>query len=120
MEKCVGEMDSAALRDLKHALAGPPGRADDLYKVATSCRKSQKILIQAYSKGDPSDIGFFRQHLRWVFFSLATPGTGIHQQSIGTRMSLINSVWVFFSASTGTANLSSPLRKWASSPSPTI
>ncbi len=42
------EMDSVALRDGKHTLAGPPGRADDLYFVAASCWKSQQILILAY------------------------------------------------------------------------
>ncbi len=46
--KMCREVDSAALRDGKHTLAGPPGRADDLYCVATSCWKSQQVLIQAY------------------------------------------------------------------------
>ncbi len=46
--KMCREIDSAALRDGMHTLAGPLGRADDLYNVATSCRKPQQILIQAY------------------------------------------------------------------------
>ncbi len=43
MGKCLGEMDSVVLR--KHTLAGPPGRADDLYCSTTSCWKSHRSRL---------------------------------------------------------------------------
>ncbi len=112
MEKCLGEMDSSALRDGKHTLAGPPGRADVLYCIATSCWKSHRSRLTC-STGDSAwfRVSFVHQRVGILLSSNAWYWNPSSVPRHPPSSVIPNTVWVFFSASAGTANLSSPLKK---------